>query len=683
MNSASGLGKQPPSVLSALPQAHSPAAASSVANSEPGRRPTQSPLPSAAPRKTQGLKKQHRNQRRPLHRDNTGRFDDDDMAELRAVRNASSRRGQTSITHLLDYTLPPRPYSEYRSHHHSSSSRSYRRNPTWGPGSGHHAGDKARYVHANYRFVVSPRGDYRKQAANADERLDWADVLQVIASSESQSTQCPICLSEPVAPRMAKCGHIFCLPCILRFMHSSSTDDAVVPGGAGADRRPKWKKCPICEDSIYIYEARPVRLYAGQESPLPRPGDDVILRLMVRQSGSTLALPKGTSLDVLNVGQDVPWHFGANIMDYARIIKGTGQYMIEQHDEEIVALLQQEKEDELMFHLDNEWTQRAIKSITAAKEKLAELGGPEAALALPADAGGPGLGRQEPDFHFYASQPHLYLSPLDIRILKTQFGTFSSFPSTFLPRVEHISTGHALDEETRNRAKYLGHLPLGCNISFLECDWADIVPGEILDRYSNEIERRRKRNRDKAAQEERERLQAERLETAAMRGARRTLMMPATEEEVRIRFGGDQVVNPDDFIPLGGTTPPNPRKGFSQLVAVSTSPSSSRTVWGTPALPTTLEEAAGASSSALQRSLDDGWLKDDVFLESLSAADVAAQMAALGVEDGDAGMAVASGSNGGSGSGGGGSSGGGGGGGAKKKKKQKITLMSTGGRRGN
>lgn len=670
MNSASGLGKQPPSNPTAPPQAHSSATPSNAASSEPGRRPIQIPQPAAAPRKGQGHKKQHRNSRRPLTRDEIHELDDDDMAELRAVRNASSRRGQTSITHLLDYTLPPRPYSEYRSHHHSSS-RSYRRNPTWGPGSGHHAGDKARYVHANYRFVVSPRGDYRKQAANADERLEWGDVLQVIASSESQSTQCPICLSEPVAPRMAKCGHIFCLPCISRFMHSSSSDDVATPG-TGADRRPKWKKCPICEDSIYIYEVRPVRFYAGQESPLPRPGDDVILRLMVRQSGSTLALPKGTSLDILNVGQDVPWHFAANIMDYARIIKGTGQYMSEQYDEEIAALLLQEKEDELMFHQDNEWTQRAIKSINGAKEKVAELGGPEAALTSPSD-GGSGSQKREPDFHFYTSQPHLYLSPLDIRILKTQFGTFSSFPSTFLPRVEHISTGHALDEETRNRAKYLGHLPLGCNISFLECDWTDIVPAEILERYSTEIERRRKRNRDKAAQEERERQQADRLEAAAMRGARRTLMMPATEEEVRIRFGGEQVVNPDDFIPLGGSTPPNPRKGFAQLAGVSTSPSSSRTVWGTPALPpsSSLDEA---SASVPQRPLDDGWLKDDVFLESLSAADVAAQMAALGVDDGSAGPAVGSSNNSGAAAGGGG---------AKKKKKQKITLMSTGGRRGN
>jgi hypothetical protein len=57
--------------------------------------------------------------------------------------NLNSRKGQTSITHLMNFSLPPRPQNHY---HHYSHGRS-RRNPTWGLGSGYHAVDKARYVH--------------------------------------------------------------------------------------------------------------------------------------------------------------------------------------------------------------------------------------------------------------------------------------------------------------------------------------------------------------------------------------------------------------------------------------------------------------------------------------------------------------------------------------------------------
>src|SRR5205823_4818461 len=78
-------------------------------------------------------------------------------------------------------------------------------------------------------------------------------------------------------------------------------------------------------------------------------------------------------------------------------------------------------------------------------------------------------------YYFYQSLPHSYLSPLDIRILRTAFGSFSAFPSTVLPRVENFSPGHLVDDDLRKRAKYLSHLPYGCEVAFLECDWTDIV----------------------------------------------------------------------------------------------------------------------------------------------------------------------------------------------------------------
>lgn len=581
----------------------------------------------------------------------------DAMAELRALRNPTSRRGQTSITHLLDYSAPLHNHHHNHGHHHHSNPRSYRRNPTWGPGSGYHAVDKSRYVHANYRFVVSPEGDYSKNAADADLFLDWSNVMQVIASSESQAASCPICLSEPVAPRMAKCGHIFCLPCLLRFMNSALNDEEAKPG-KGA----KWRKCPICEDSIYLPEVRPVRLYAGQESPLPRVGDDVVLRLMARNADSTLALPRESGAEVLSSGDSIPWHFAANVLDYARVMKGTGDYMAGQYDEEIEMMLQQAMEDEAMFGQDNEWTQKAVNAVNAAKEKIVTIGGVDGSNTT--SLSNPVRQSSDADFYFYSALPHLYLSPLDIRILKTAYGSFAAFPSTLLPRVEHISTDHVVDDALRKRAKYLGHLPYGCVISFLECDWTDVVPAETLESFMPDIEKRRSRNRDKAAQEERERLQSERIEAAALRsltGSRRSHSPP-------IEPDSPPFMDMSEFQPLAapsGTTPPEPRPGFSTLASMSTSPSTQKTVWGTRALSTTpgMEEIHPPTNA------DDGWLKDeDLFL---SPGELARQMEALNTLDKD--------ENGQSSS----SRGGGGGGGGKKKKKQKITLMSTGGRRGN
>lgn len=579
--------------------------------------------------------------------------EDDTLAELRALRNPSSRRGQTSITHLLNYSVP-RPF-----HDHNHHARSYRRHPTWGPGSGHHAADKARYVHANYRFVVSPQGAYSLNAADADLFLDWSDVLQVIASAESQSASCPICLSDPVAPRMAKCGHIFCFSCLIRFMNSAVNDDDLKSG-----KGYKWRKCPICEDSIYLHEVRPVRFHAGQESPLPRNGDDVVLRLMVRNASSTLALPREGASEVLNSGHDVPWHFEANALDYARIVKGTSEYMAGQFNEEIEMMLQQAREDEALFGQDGEWTHKAIKEVNAAEEKTSCFGSIEEASAISGLT--PTKQSLIADYYFYSALPHLYLSPLDIRILKTKFETFSSFPATLLPRVEHISTGHVVDDTLRKRARYLGHLPYGCVISFLECDWTDIIPADILATFAGEIERRRNRNREKNAQEERERVQSERLEAAALRnmtGSQRPL--PSLDEDDVSRM------DLSDFQPLNApssTTPPDARSGFSTLASMSTNPSTQRTVWGTPALLTSPMTEAPSSAA-----IDDGWLKTEELLD-LAPGELALQLEAFQTLEIDHNLHQHNDSNAGGGAGAGA--------GGKKKKKQKITLMSTGGRRG-
>ena len=109
---------------------------------------------SPAPRNNQQSKKQHRNARRPQQ------SNEDAIAESvsvciphaprpvlpvpqLAMRPFNSRKGQTSITHLMNFSLPPRPHHGHNSHAHA---RGYRRNPTWGLGSGYHAIDKARYM---------------------------------------------------------------------------------------------------------------------------------------------------------------------------------------------------------------------------------------------------------------------------------------------------------------------------------------------------------------------------------------------------------------------------------------------------------------------------------------------------------------------------------------------------------
>ncbi|CAP98445.1 Pc22g11570 [Penicillium rubens Wisconsin 54-1255] len=636
-------------------------------------RPVVSSKTSATPRNNQARKSQHNRQRKPRL------LDDDEYNESAAMKSTTSRKGQTSITHLMNFSLPPRPQ-------YHPPPRSIRRYTSWGAG----AVDKSRYVHANYRFIVMPNQSFHAQAANADVHLDWASVLQVLVSAQTQAASCPICLSTPVAPRMARCGHIFCLPCLIRYMHSSD-DDNTVP-----EKRHRWKKCPICWDSVYISETRPVRWFRGQEGDLPVEGGDVVLRLVKREPGSTLALPRDGS-ETLGPDEDVPWYDVAEVADYARIMKGGEEYMTAQHDAEIEDLRKQEVEDELLFGDENTWTRKAIGSIMDAKEKLKGIGNPpEHTTVTPATsdeadhlsnsldgvhlepgssvkAKEKGRSKQTPvssgpdqPYHFYQALPQFYLSSLDIRILKAAFGEYSLFPATILPRVEHISTGHIVDDELRKRVKYLGHLPQGCEVSFLECDWRDVVVPEVLARFRAETDRRRKRNREKEAREEKDRIRAEKEEDdkrwAAARRKRPSIGSASVSEAP---------FSAHDFQPLphnadptlydataSSASPPRSSAGFGALASPSTSPPGSRTVWGTAAVGSLSPslEAQGAIHS-------DGWRQgweDELFAQQES--DLLAQTAS-GDQNANPGPSSSAGKK-------------------KKKNKTKITLMATSSQRG-
>ena len=616
-----------------------------------------------------------------------------------------------------------------------------------------------RYIHANYRFIVEPKGDYRAQAMDADVHLDWTTVLQILVSAQSQSTNCPICLSTPVAPRMGRCGHIFCLPCLIRYMHS--TDDSnPVP-----EKKARWKKCPICWDSVYISETRPVRWFQGQEGEAPREGDDVVLRLITRQPGSTLALPRDGAESLEKV-EEMPWYFAAEVMDYARVMKGSEDYMIDQYDSEIAELRTQEREDELMFGEETRWTKRAVSAIEEAKDKLKGIGNAPSPPQQPVEkktkrpptkyhenneeipdfysiqhamksgqssSGGgttlqsqnsetsliekrwgsamksnehsasdvivpfanhpasqssnigsvssnlprpkPSAAGQHPShdtpFFFYEALLHYYLSPLDIRILKAAFGDFASFPSTILPRVERISTGHIVDDELRRRAKYLSHLPHGCEVGFLECNWTDVVVPEVLQQFSDDIERRRTKNREKEMREEKERVRAEKEEDDKRWASARRKRPDHTSET---GFGPDflplpQVEEEFDISGLGSdsSSPPwSSSKGhsgsaFASLASPSTSPSAPRTVWGTtaivPASPT-----LPVASHDNEPSENDGWLQDwerDILQEG----DLVAQVNTFSMTEGDSQTGAT-------------------GVGNRKKKGKKITLMTTNARRG-
>lgn len=485
----------------------------------------------------------------------------------------------------------------------------------------------------------------------------------------------------------------------------------------------------------------------------------------MRQPGSTLALPRDGAQG-LEKAEEIPWYFAAEVMDYARVMKGSEEYMMKQYENEITELQQQEKEDELMFGEETQWTKKAVSSILESKERAKDLESPPSAPQQPSERKprrppiefrepsedvpdfyliqraaksgqsvsrnllDPQISRSEspPDksrgtssssiesssqattpmesrvfpasqtgsptscaehvatsysrgrfgagshhshcdspFFFYEALLHYYLSPLDIRILKAAFGDYSSFPTTILPRVERVSTGHIVDDELRRRAKYLAHLPHGCEVGFLECDWTDVVPPEVLQGFENEIERRRKKNLEKEVREEKERVRAEKEEDdKRWAAARRRRPTPSQDVITNTDFQPLPEASASESItascsPPWSTSRAQDGSAFASLASPSTSPVASKTVWGTRKIPPT-SPAMPAIPDEHEQSENDGWLQGWE-RDLLQEEDLVAHIEATTLEASGSKQSITSANS-------------------KKKKGKKITLMSTNARRG-
>ncbi|SPO37445.1 uncharacterized protein PSFLO_02919 [Pseudozyma flocculosa] len=322
--------------------------------------------------------------------------------DTRATQAATAKRGGAqSMNHLLSFTLPPRARPP------APVSRRSRRAGAGVPF------NKERYINAQYRFLVKPTGDYTAYFADSDIYLHWPDILQVLIPTTSalsgasaaalpqqdqplpgthEGAACPICLSPPTAPRMTKCGHVFCYPCILHYL---TLADGNAAGGSTGGNAPshKWRRCPICWDAVYARDLKAVkwwdpravaqqhqaevheeqqRLEALRSSRQPQDsatsgggavGDAAVastsaaahaatgsrqevlaLRLIERPHLTTLALPQSSTWPTSNLDHPLiplhsaPWHFQPDVMGFAKFMLASPDLLIESLTGDLVHL---------------------------------------------------------------------------------------------------------------------------------------------------------------------------------------------------------------------------------------------------------------------------------------------------------------------------------------------------------
>jgi hypothetical protein len=96
--------------------------------------------------------------------------------------------------------------------------------------------DKDLHVKATFQFVLKRSCDATRSLSEPDFNVEW-DKVQYAFESVETPRDCPICMDHPVAPVLTKCGHIYCLACILNYL---------VRGVQ------KWSRCPLCFEPVYL-----------------------------------------------------------------------------------------------------------------------------------------------------------------------------------------------------------------------------------------------------------------------------------------------------------------------------------------------------------------------------------------------------------------------------------------------
>lgn len=424
---------------------------------------------------------------------------------IRGNFKARGRRGQISINHLLDFSLPSRDlHSTSLSHTTGPPPIRRRRRSSNNDDRIHLTGPD--FVNANYRFVVDYRHDYRGQTLDPNLNLNKHSILRVIVP---KGHHCPICLTdEIVAPRMISCGHIFCNTCLLSFLESETMKKK--------DEFQRFKECPLCALSVRPDEILPVVINQTDERfEIPQVGHDVVMKLMAKPIENILPIPHSLNLNHAKIGS-LPWYSDTELYPYSRLMKGGLKFIINSYEEDRAAIMKQYEEDKALYNDDGKYAMKAVRNIDEAMESLKKSFNEDynepnhlvnSMENLSINKNDSGLNDSNCYFFYqtcFHSTTRYFLSPFDVKILIATYGSYSNFPTTLLLKVDNIKYGHMVTEQTLKRYKYFNHLPLGTEFAFIEVDWTDLITPEVHQQFAKELADRKKKLINKTKKEDRD-----------------------------------------------------------------------------------------------------------------------------------------------------------------------------------
>ncbi|CAF1110671.1 unnamed protein product [Rotaria sordida] len=508
---------------------------------------------------------------------------------------------KTNMSHLLNFHYVDKQRVNVRGNRRSFNSNYYSNNRWSSSGHSSHrqSFSKEQFLQANCQFVVQAGSiDYSIHFANPDVAIDWSRVEQVRLHS-MHALKCPICLSEPQAGKITRCGHVYCWSCLLHYLALS--DQA-------------WRKCPVCSESIYKQDIRSV---CGIISRCLKAGDWITFRLMCRERGSVLFYPKKTFNNIILKNEPERLLIETNKEQYTHLLSADDETILseiiekekfellkqleedgdqpeacfikqalEENNErekiireriskiknidEIKLTSKQTKEDEehllptkpiLVYDnaFDNIIEPRPEeKTDISIEEKLdTSASSPTTDKNLLCATAAASTSNVQPNrYYFYQADDiyHAYLNGLNTRILLHEYGCYQQCPDELRVRVEAIES-FFMTEELRSHFRSLSHLPLTCEFQVIEIRLhPSLISSETMQVFADEIHRRRQLRVRKERLEKRRQQQAEIVES----------------QKLLSQYPPEMMYIPQESFPVNGT---NSMEEFPAMISSATSSS--------------------------------------------------------------------------------------------------------------
>lgn len=175
-----------------------------------------------------------------------------------------------NLNHLLNFHYAPRGGGSFEE---ARAEPTHVRNTTrWLMSTHKHKYNKEHFLQANCQFVVRSDGDYSLYMGDPDILVDW-ELIEQIRVLTNETLSCPICLSQPVAGKITRCGHVYCWACMLHYLALSDKT---------------WRKCPICYEAVHRKDLKSVEVVPHAAHSV---GETITFQLMKRERGSLICSP--------------------------------------------------------------------------------------------------------------------------------------------------------------------------------------------------------------------------------------------------------------------------------------------------------------------------------------------------------------------------------------------------------